>query len=197
MSTSREVHKAVRWLHTFISMAAMIGVLFFAVTGVTLNHPEWTFGDSVSTDTTTVELPFDSLTDAGEPDYLAVSEYLRTEYDVRGDVGSYGEVGGTASIAYQNPGYQADAQWDTATGELTLTVVQQTWVSVINDLHKGRDAGTAWKWFIDVVGIFLAAVALTGLMLQFFVKRLRRQAFWTGAVGLVIVVGLGWIAIFY
>ncbi|MEO6123457.1 MAG: PepSY-associated TM helix domain-containing protein [Ilumatobacteraceae bacterium] len=42
----------VRWVHVDTSMISLLVVLFFGITGITLNHPDWTFGDSTSIDAT-------------------------------------------------------------------------------------------------------------------------------------------------
>ena len=34
------------WLHIYVSMFGLAAVLFFSVTGVTLNHPDWFFGEA-------------------------------------------------------------------------------------------------------------------------------------------------------
>ena len=34
----------MRWLHIYLSMFGLAAVLFFSVTGITLNHPDWVFG---------------------------------------------------------------------------------------------------------------------------------------------------------
>ena len=31
----------MRWIHIYLSMFGLAAVLFFGVTGLTLNHPEW------------------------------------------------------------------------------------------------------------------------------------------------------------
>src|SRR5438105_10380286 len=38
--------KLFRWLHIYLSMFGLATVLFFSVTGITLNHPDWFFGAS-------------------------------------------------------------------------------------------------------------------------------------------------------
>src|SRR5271163_1044178 len=35
--------KLMRWLHIYLSMFGLAAVLFFSVTGITLNHPDWAF----------------------------------------------------------------------------------------------------------------------------------------------------------
>ncbi len=34
------------WLHIYVSMFGLAAVLFFSVTGITLNHPDWFFGSA-------------------------------------------------------------------------------------------------------------------------------------------------------
>ena len=36
--------RLMRWLHIYLSMLGLAAVLFFSVTGITLNHPDWVFG---------------------------------------------------------------------------------------------------------------------------------------------------------
>ena len=36
--------KLMLWLHIYVSMFGLAAVLFFSVTGITLNHPDWFFG---------------------------------------------------------------------------------------------------------------------------------------------------------
>ncbi|RZL28742.1 MAG: peptidase, partial [Pedobacter sp.] len=44
-SPKKEVAKLSRWLHIYLSMVSFAIVLFFSVTGLTLNHPTWFGGD--------------------------------------------------------------------------------------------------------------------------------------------------------
>src|SRR5581483_2041380 len=37
---------AMRWLHIYTSMLGLAAVLFFSVTGLTLNHPDWVLPDA-------------------------------------------------------------------------------------------------------------------------------------------------------
>jgi hypothetical protein len=49
------------------------------------------------------------------------------------------------------------------------------WGAVINDLHKGRDAGRAWGMLIDASAAFMTLVSLTGLTLLFFLAKWRKS----------------------
>lgn len=191
----RTTNRWARWVHVYASMVAFVIVLFFGLTGITLNHPSWTFGDEVSTTTTSGELAVDTTLDDGSINYLEISEYIRDTQGVSGDVDSFSETNGEASIAYKNPGYAADLFVDVDSGEFILTVEQQGWVAVVNDLHKGRDTGSAWKWVIDLSAGFLVLVSLTGLTMQFFLRKRRRSALTAAAAGGVVVVALIWLTL--
>lgn len=184
----RDTHRWARWLHVYTSMIALVIVLFFGVTGITLNHPSWTFGDDVDVTTVDGTLPVATTLDDGSVDFLAISEYVRDTYGVGGSVDSYDETNGQASIAYRNAGYAADLFVDVETGEFELTVEQQGWVAVVNDLHKGRDTGSTWRWVIDVAAGLLVVVSLTGLVMQLFLRKRRRSALVSAAAGGVLVV---------
>ena len=39
------------------------------------------------------------------------------------------------------------------------------WISYLNDLHKGRNTGAAWSWFIDVFSVSCVVFCISGLLL--------------------------------
>lgn len=190
---SRVVANWTRWLHVYTSMISLLVVLFFGITGITLNHPTWTFGDDPTTTTSTGTLPVGAVAADGTPDFLAISEYLRANYDVRGSVSDYGVSGTAGSISWTAAGYAAGVQFDTAAETFQLTVEEQGFVGVMNDLHKGRDTTDSWHWAIDVSGGFLVLVAVTGLGIQVFQKKRRRKALLVA--GVFTVVSIVWLVI--
>lgn len=183
----RAVHRWARWIHVYSSMVALLVVLFFGLTGITLNHPTWTLGDDVDTSEVTGTLPVDTTLADGSVNFLGVSEYVRDTYDVAGHIDSFEVTNGEGSIAYKRAGYSADLLFDVETGEFRLDVAQQGWVAVLNDLHKGRDTGSSWRWVIDVSAGFLVVISLTGLLMQFYLRKRRRSAYLSAVVGAVVV----------
>ncbi len=189
----RETHRWARLIHVYTSMIALVVVLFFAVTGLTLNHPDWTFGDDVDTTTVTGSFPFSTELVGSDGtvqgvDFLSIAEYVRDDYGVVGSVDSFDVTNGEGSIAFVNPGYRADLSFDVDTGTFDLTVEQQGWVAVVNDLHKGRSTGVAWRWLIDVAAVFLIVISVTGLVMQLFLRKRRRSALLVAGAGLAITV---------
>lgn len=187
------LQKWSRIVHVYTSMISLLVVLFFAVTGVTLNHPDWTFGTSGSRTETNGSLPAGWNAD-GKVDWLVVSEHLRAVDNVHGAVDEFDGDPTDATITFTGPGYQADA-FINKDGTYDLTVTTQGAMAVINDLHKGRHTGTSWRWLIDVSGVGLAVVAFTGMFLQFFLRKRRRSAFVSAGVGTIILGFLAYVAV--
>lgn len=183
------VNAALRWLHIYTSMVSLLVVLFFALTGITLNHPDWVFGTQVVTRTTSGTLP-SGWQQGGKPDWLSVVEYLRASAGVKGIAGDYVTAGSADpqdSLSFHAPGYSADVFIVKQSGAYKLNVTQQGFVAVLNDFHRGRDAGGAWAWVIDLAGGFLALIALTGLGLLLYLKKIRRAALLSMLGGAVLI----------
>ncbi len=189
--------RALRWtriLHVYTSMICLLVVLFFSVTGLTLNHPNWTLGAGSERATAQGALPA-GWSEGGSVDWLAVAEYLRDEHGLRGKVVENDNDDQQGSITFKGPGYAADAFFQMADGSYELTVETQGALAVVNDLHKGRDSASSWRWLIDVSAGFLVAISLTGLGLQLFLKARRRSALITAFGGSVLFALFFWVAL--
>ena len=184
-SARATVQKWVRRLHSWLSMTSLLIVLFFALTGVTLNHPTWLGASTPRSSTSTGVLPASTVGN-GTADPLAISEYLRTNLGVTGQVTAHAETPTGGTIDYDGPGTSASVAYTTSTRAFSLKTTTYGLVGVLNDLHKGRHAGTSFRWLIDLSGGLLTLVAVTGLVLQLYIRRSR-------TTGLVLV-GIGAVA---
>lgn len=194
-SVGRSTHRWSRLIHVYTSMIALLAVLFFAGTGILLNHPSWTFGSETVTETIQGTFPFstDLVGDDGVVqgvDFLSISEYVRSEHAVIGEVDFFGTTANQGSIAYRNPGYSADLFFDLDDASYELRVEQQGWVAAVSDLHQGSETGSAWRLLIDITAGFLVLISVTGLVMQFFLKKRRRSALAMVAVGVVVSAAL-------
>jgi uncharacterized protein len=175
----------LRWLHIYLSMFSLLVVLFFSVTGLTLNHPEWLSGASKQSDTTG-QLSADWVHAPGEVKKLEVVERLRSQYGVHGAMDEFRIDETQCVVSFQGPGYAADATIDRSTGALQLHSNTDGNVAIANDLHKGRHTGKRWAWVIDVSAVFLTLISLTGLGLMFYLKRLRVAGLLTALAGIIL-----------
>ena len=106
----------LRWLHTYTSMISLLVVLFFSLTGITLNHPDWVFGTQDVNRTVTGTLPSGWITN-GQPDWLTVAEELRAQQGLRGRASDPRADDQQADISFLAPGYSADTVIDVRTGK--------------------------------------------------------------------------------
>jgi uncharacterized protein len=178
----------MRWLHIYLSMFGLAAVLFFSVTGITLNHPDWMFGQVerrrkaegqvdlkwIGRDVAATDLQPTTDSDATKQvAKLEVVEHLRKSHAIRGALADFRVDDNECMVSFKGPGYSADAFIDRDSGRYTLTELDHGLVAFINDLHKGRDTGAVWSWVIDLSAGLMTLIALTGLVLLFYLK-LRR-----------------------
>jgi hypothetical protein len=169
----RRLAKYSRWLHIYASMSSFVIVFFFAVTGWTLNHPDlFTGHERLTKATGSLDTKW---TNTGGADVarLEIVEALRSAHRVGGALSDFRIDDDQLSVAFKGPGYSADAVIDRRTGRYELTESRLGPVAIANDLHKGRDTGAVWKAAIDVAAGLLTFVALTGLMLIYYIHKHR------------------------
>ena len=171
-------------------------VLFFAVTGITLNHADWFDGQAVETKRPGI-LPaaWVSTPDTARLKKLEVVELLRSKYGAKGAVSEFQIEDDQCSVSFKGPGYSANAFINRQDGTFQLTEQRLGLVAVLNDLHKGRDSGKGWSWVIDVSAGFLTIVSLSGLVMLFFLKNKRVRGILVAVAGGVVCGGLYWLLV--
>jgi len=179
-----------RW-HWISAAASLAGLLVFAVTGITLNHAAQ-IESTAEVSTVTGALPEDlaaALQGApGAPLPPAVAGWLADAHGIR--------AGGRAAewdavevyVSLPRPGGDAWLAIDRQSGEFEYERTDRGVVSWLNDLHKGRNTGAAWRWFIDLLAVACVLFALTGLVLLWLHARQRTGTWPLVATGLVLPV---------
>jgi hypothetical protein len=176
-----------RWLHIYVSMLSFVIVLFFSITGLTLNHLDWFPEKSIVTEIKgNVPIKWVNTPDTSKINKLGIVEFLRANHHVKGLVNDFRIDDAELSISFQGPGYTADAYIDRMNGKLDLSINEMGMVAVLNDLHKGRDTSNSWKILIDISAIFLIFISLTGLILLLFLKKRRFLGIILMILGLLI-----------
>lgn len=181
-----------RWLHIYLSMFSFVIVLFFSVTGLTLNHLEWFPEKEVLNEVDgRLTASWVNSPDTAQVKKLEIVEFLRASYHVKGQLNDFRIDEMECSISFQGPGYTADIFVDRSKGTFHLSERSLGVIAWANDLHKGRDTGQGWKWVIDFSAIFMTVISLTGLILLLFIKKKRANGL------LWLVLGIGVVALFY
>lgn len=184
--------KQLHTWHWISSAISLVGLLLFAFTGITLNHAGEIAADPV-TATKPAQLPPPLIAQlaphAGEPEKAPlpapVAAWIAAEYPTR----AQGPAEWSADEIYlplPRPGGDGWIAIDRASGAVTSEITNRGWISWLNDLHKGRNSGTAWKWFIDIFSVACFVFALTGLVLLWLHRKKRRSTWPLVGAGLAI-----------
>jgi len=173
---NRAVQLWARRLHIYISMALLLVTLFFSVTGITLNRPELFELNQPRIDQFELVLPLNAFTRDGAkvtPDRERLLDAL-DEAGVSGtpsklDIYTEYEDGelivGEVALDFKSPGYNAAVFIDMTTQVAEIEATNYGLVALLNDLHKGRNSGETWKWFIDITALLMVFFVLTGVCL--------------------------------
>ncbi|GAB5405570.1 MAG: PepSY-associated TM helix domain-containing protein [Aureliella sp.] len=180
-----------RWIHIYVSMLSFAALMFFAITGITLNHPTW-LGGSEQTETDhqgdlPAEIALVVASDSETVDKLRVAEWFRREFALRGQVTEFEVDEYECMVVFKGAGYSADVFVDRELSSYMLTETQSSFVAVLNDLHKGRDTGIAWKWLIDISAIVMVLMSLSGFGLLLYLKKRRRNGILVAVAGTVVL----------
>lgn len=184
--------KQLHQWHWISAALSLIGMLLFAITGFTLNHAGQIEAEPkvVSRKAT---VPADLLAELAKgpvegkrPLPIRVETWLdkAVDADIARRAGEWSEE--EVYIALARPGGDAWISIDRATGAVEHEKTTRGAISLLNDLHKGRNAGKAWGWFIDIFAGACVVFAVTGLILLQFHARARPLTWPLVAGGLVI-----------
>lgn len=163
---------SVRQWHWVSAAVTLVGMLLFAITGITLNHAADIGG---KTEVTTIEesLPESTLQRLRDLPHgevvlpAALHSYLR-EQGVAIEPQQRGDWDGIEFYAAMaKPGADAWLAIDAEFEEFIYERSDRGWVAYFNDLHKGRDSGVIWFWFIDIFAVVCVIFCVTGLILLF------------------------------
>jgi uncharacterized protein len=183
----RRVAHLARWLHTYLSMLSFTILLFFAATGLTLNHAEWFEGQRNSARYQgTLDTAWMKSSDPKAVQEDKIVAYLRRVHGIKGAVSDVHVDETQCEFLFKGPGYEADASIDRTTGKYDLTVSRFGLIAVLNDLHKGRDTGDKWSAIIDFSAVLMMLVSLTGLTLIFFLNKRRLFGLLIAATGALL-----------
>lgn len=177
-------YRACRLVHAYLSAFAFLALIFFAATGLLLDHPDWLQGRKPAERTAVVRLSPAELAAARaarEPGrLLAAAVARRTPL-----LGAYKDAqleDGAALIRLEGARGASDLDVDTATGAARVVVQPATAADIVEELHRGRAAGPAWRWVIDVSAVLILALSLVGYVLFFSLRfRLRTSLVLTAA----------------
>lgn len=185
----------LRQLHTWHWVSAAVslaGMLMFALTGVTLNHAASIPASPTVEDRAATLAPSllrmlkttPAASDAPMPTPVAEAVARAVRLDPAGRAAEWS--GEEVYVAMPRPGGDAWVSVNRASGAIKAEVTRQGLISLLNDLHKGRNTGLAWRLFIDAFAGAAILFTGTGLLLLQFHSRHRAKTWPLVGLGLAV-----------
>jgi len=179
--------------HWITGAATLVGMLLFAVTGITLNHAAQIESKPVIVETTAV-MPPEILGLLGETPAdggrailpRPVTEWLEKETGapVSRRAGEWSDT--EVYVGMPKPGGDAWLSIDRETGDVIYENTDRGAISFLNDLHKGRNTGPVWFWFLDIFSVAAILFCITGLVLLWMHAPRRPPTWFIVGAGLIV-----------
>ncbi len=180
-----------RMLHAYLSALAFLALIFFSATGLLIDHPEWLQGRGKERESKLV-IPASALAAAkarADPSpTLAAAVGKLTPL-----VGAYksGEVeDGEDTIRLEGVKGASTLVVEMASGATDVTIEHANPITIIGDLHRGKNAGAAWRWVIDLSAVLVLALSMIGYVLFFSLRFRLRTSLILTAVSLGVLVAV-------
>ena len=163
--------------HWISSALCLLGMLLFSVTGITLNHSSQIEAKPVITRKhaplpapVAAELRTYAARHDGAklPLTPAIEHWLLDQWQVQagGRVAEWSAD--EVYLAMPKAGGDAWLRIGVEDGAVEFENTDRGWISWLNDVHKGRNTGPAWNWFIDIFAGACLVFCLTGLLILKF-----------------------------
>ncbi|MBJ7308596.1 PepSY-associated TM helix domain-containing protein [Rugamonas sp. CCM 8940] len=179
---ARNASRAV-WLknlhqwHWISSALCLLGMLLFSVTGITLNHAaQIEAKPSVTRRQASLPAPLAATLTAYAAEHdgdraalpAAAEQWLRDTWSLKAGGRPAEWSADEVYLPLAKAGGDAWVRIALPDGAAEYENTDRGWISWLNDVHKGRNTGPAWNWFIDIFAGTCLLFCLTGLLILKF-----------------------------
>lgn len=177
--------KQLHQWHWISSAICLLAMLLFSFTGLTLNNaglieaePRVTRLQATLPEPLRAQLERYALehADAEVPLPSEIADWANASFpvEVRGKRAEWS--GDDAYLALPRPGGDAWLRI-AADGAAEYERTDRGWISWLNDMHKGRNTGPVWSWFIDIFSVACIVFCITGFLILKY-HAARRPSTW-------------------
>jgi hypothetical protein len=177
-----------RLVHIYVSMALLTLLLFFSVTGITLNHPEWFSERKASINEKELIVDFSLIKNPplSSQQIVKVSDTIEQKLSISLTGAVIDSTENELFYNIKKAGKNTAISIDLVSGELFFEHTDYGWWALMNDLHKGRNTSIFWGWIIDITSALCIIFAISGFILAMPQRRFNR----TLSVSLTVTVAL-------
>ena len=178
--------------HGYFSAIAFLSLIFFAATGIVLNHPKITDNNLPPL----IQRPFKLTPDevaglsanAEAPKALVQAALKRGK--LRGTFTDGQKDGDDIFVRMQGARGNSDLHADLKTGKVEVTIVPARLLDVLNNLHRGERAGLVWQVMMDGLAVIMIAMSVLGYVLFLMLRFRVRTAFILTGASLAVMLGI-------
>jgi hypothetical protein len=185
-----------RLIHIYVSMALLTMLLFFSVTGITLNHPEW-FSEhqaEISEQEMNISLALLESPPLSLDQVAIVVREIEQKLSLSLDHAVFESLADELFIGIKKAGKDTAISIDLFSGELFYQQTNYGHWAWLNDLHKGRNTSAFWGWIIDITSLLCILFALSGFILAMPQRRFNRTLFISLSVSVGLIFSAIWLA---
>jgi hypothetical protein len=184
------IYRQCRIWHGYLSAFAFAALLFFSVTGLLLNHPDWFTSATPPIQESSFELTQKQLEEVGGSSTPAevLARIAADRTTLYGEFKDGTVAGEEVFVRLQGARGSSDIRANLADGSVVVASEEATTIALLNALHRGETAGAIWRLSIDVVAIVMIAVALAGYVIFLSMSGKLRTALLISASSVVAAV---------
>jgi len=167
-------------------MAGFTLVLLFAITGFTLNHQDFGWGEPHVT-ASTMTLPMDVIAQTNQE---LLGQHLREVLGLHSQMTDYHDDASQIQTTFAVPGSRVLITINRTDGKAEVEKETRGMLGRFDDLHKGFDSGPTWYWIIDISALLLTVSSLTGMVTLLSLRARRRSGFIVASLGVAMIIAI-------
>ena len=178
----QSINALMRDIHIFSAMLVLLLMLFFAVSGFFLAHPDLSGNDSDAIQQDVTPPSWITQTKQWPERYtqhgLKLMLWLDEQHNIRGVDYEFewDEFENLLIISLQSPGGNTIVEYFKEENRIAIEQSEFSFLDMLNNVHRAKHTSTLWKYLSDISAIIMVLFCLSGLWLALIHKSTRRTS---------------------
>lgn len=174
----------LRWsrqIHIYLSVLLLVLLVFFGVTGITLNHNNWV-SDPVVNETIVNINNWTGNELLGQTNAQQLLVVLQSQLGFPLDETQIEFESDLVLLDWQLAGESYQVEFEPELSQAIVFHTDYGLLAKLNDIHKGRHTNAIWNAVIDISGALVVLFSLTGFVLLMPNKKKLRPTLILGVI---------------